>query len=109
MLANSQKRMSQDTPQLLADELIQLKERIVLIEGEIAAIHNRNRRVESNKTWETGRFRLLSITAITYVTMVLVFVVLGSNRPFLDALVPTTGFFLSTLSLSFLRDRIQRP
>ena len=36
---------------------------------------------------------MLSITGITYVTMVLVFLVLGSSRPFVDALVPTTGFF----------------
>jgi hypothetical protein len=101
--------MSQDTPQLLADDLTELKERVALIESEIPAIQNRNRRVESNKTWETGHFRLLSITGITYVTMVLVFLVLGSNRPFLDALVPTTGFFLSTLSLSFLRNRLEKP
>ena len=101
--------MSQDTPQLLADDLTELKERVALIESEITAIQNRNRRVESNKTCETGGFRLLSITGITYVTMVLVFLVLGSNRPFVNALVLTTGFFLSTLSLSFLRNRLEKP
>ena len=30
----------------------------------------------------------------------------GSNRPLVDALIPITGFFLSTLSLSFLRARL---
>jgi hypothetical protein len=69
-------------------------------------MRNRNHRVESNKAWETSRVRLFSITGITYVTMVSVFLVLGSNRPLVDALVPTTGFFLSTLSLSFLRARL---
>jgi len=53
--------------------------------------------------WETGRVRLFSITGITYVTMVLVFLVLGCSRPFVGALVPTTGFFLSTLLISILR------
>ena len=86
----------------------QLKERLTVIENELAAIRDRNRQVESNKAWETSRVRLFSITGITYVTMLSVFVVLGSSRPFADALVPTTGFFLSTLSLSFLRARWQK-
>jgi hypothetical protein len=85
--------------------VIKLQERLSVVESELAAIRNRNHRVESNKAWETSRVRLFSITGITYVTMVLVFLVLGSSRPFVDALIPTTGFFLSTLSLSFLRAR----
>ncbi len=85
--------------------MIKLQERLSVVESELAAIRNRNHRVESNKAWETSRVRLFSITGITYVTMVLVFLVLGSSRPFVDALIPTTGFFLSTLSLSFLRAR----
>lgn len=83
--------------------LIKLQERLSVVESELADIRNRNRRVESDKAWETSRVRLLSITGITYVTMVLVFLVFGSSRPFVDALVPTTGFFLSTLSVSVLR------
>jgi hypothetical protein len=86
--------------------LIKLQERLSVVESELADIRNRNRRVESDKAWETSRVRLLSVTGITYVTMVLVFLVLGSSRPFVDALVPTTGFFLSTLSISFLRARL---
>jgi len=89
-------------------ELSELKNRVSALEREIAVIRERNSRVENNKAWETGRARLLSITLITYVTMVLVFRVLGSGRPLAEALVPTTGFFLSTLSLSFLRGIWQR-
>jgi hypothetical protein len=89
-------------------DLIKLQERLSVVESELADIRNRNRRVESDKAWETSRGRLLSITGITYVTMVLVFLVLGSSRPFVDALVPTTGFFLSTLSISFLRARLRK-
>lgn len=89
-------------------DLIKLQERVSVLESELAAIRSRNHRVESNKAWETSRVRLLSITGITYVTMLLVFLVLGSSRPFLDALVPTTGFFLSTLSLSFVRARVRK-
>ena len=98
--------MSKPTSQQDSIDLIELQERLSVVEHELAAIRNRNHRVESNKAWETSRVRLFSITAITYVTMVLVFLVLGSNRPLVDALIPTTGFFLSTLSLSFLRARL---
>jgi hypothetical protein len=88
---------------LLATDNRALESRIEALESELAGILDRNRRVEANKAWETSKARLFALTGITYVTMTLVFVVLGSARPFLDALVPTTGFFLSTLSLSFLR------
>ena len=98
--------MSNTTSEQYPIDLIKLQERLSVVESELADIRNRNRRVESDKAWETSRVRLLSITGITYVTMVLVFLVLGSSRPFVDALVPTTGFFLSTLSVSFLRARL---
>lgn len=98
--------MSNPTFQQDSIDLIKLQERLSVVENELAVIRNRNSRVESNKAWETSRLRLFSITGITYVTMVLVFLVLGSTRPLVDALVPTTGFFLSTLTLSFLRARL---
>lgn len=100
--------MSNTTSQLEPVDLNKLQERLSVVENELATIRNRNHRVESNKAWETSRVRLFSITGITYVTMVLVFLVLGSSRPLVDALVPTTGFFLSTLSLSFLRARLEK-
>jgi hypothetical protein len=86
----------------------ELESRIETIESQILSISERNRRVELNKAWETSRTRLCSITVITYITMVLVFSVLGSARAFLDALVPTTGFFLSTLSLPVIRRAWER-
>jgi hypothetical protein len=102
--------MSNTTAQQDSVGLIKLQERLFVVENELAAIRNRNYRVESNKAWEKSRVRLFSITGITYVTMVLVFLVLDSSRPFVDALVPTTGFFLSNLSLSFLRALLEeRP
>jgi hypothetical protein len=100
--------MSNPTLQQDSIDLIKLQERVSVVESELAAIRNRNHRVESNKAWETSRVRLFSVTGITYVTMLLVFLVLGSSRPFVDALVPTTGFFLSTLSLSLVRARLQK-
>jgi hypothetical protein len=56
--------------------------------------------VEADKAWETSGFRKILIAVLTYLVMVLTMaVVLKSNRPFLDALIPTLGFLLSGLSL----------
>ena len=80
-----------------------LGDRVVRLEECMHAVLERNRKVEGHKAWETSKTRLVSITIVTYVTMILVFSVLGSSKPHLDALIPTTGFFLSTLSLPFIR------
>lgn len=80
-----------------------MESRLVALETQMQAVLKRNQKVEENKAWETSRTRLFIITIITYVTMVLVFSVLHSSQPLRDALVPTTGFFLSTLSLPFVR------
>lgn len=82
---------------------VEIEERIGALERQMAEVLARNRRVEMNKAWETSRTRLGCVTFVTYVTMVLVFAVLGSQKPLRDALVPTAGFFLSTLSLPFVR------
>ena len=82
--------------------------RIAALEAGVQEIQRRNSRVERNKAWETSRTRTVSITLVTYITMVLVFAMLGSSSPGLDALVPTTGFFLSTLTLPIVRGRWER-
>jgi len=68
----------------------------------IAAIEERNRRVEAEKAWETSVFRKISILVLTYIVMCLVFWSLGSDPFWANAIVPTLGFFLSTLSLSII-------
>lgn len=67
--------------------------RVAALEEHLCGILARNQRVETQKSWERSRTRLICVTIITYVTMILVFAVLESPRPLLDALVPTTGFF----------------
>ncbi len=79
------------------------EQRLAAVEMAMREVLARNQRVERHKAWETSRTRLLSVTLVTYITMIFVFVVLGSVQPMFDALVPTTGFFLSTLSLPFVR------
>lgn len=81
----------------------ELETRLQLLESEVAAIQERNQRVEENKRWETSLTRLATIATITYFTMTLVFLGLDSRHPLLDAIVPTAGFVLSAQSLSVVR------
>jgi len=79
-------------------------EQLTKIEKEIDAIKARNKRVEIDKAWETSLFRKVSITIITYMFMTGLFLVLGVDKPYLNSLVPTFGYLLSTLTLSLLKD-----
>lgn len=73
------------------------------LEKEIEAIKSRNTRVDREKAWETSWQRKIGIIVTTYFVMILVFWSLDNDSPFLNAIVPTLGYTLSTLSLSWLR------
>lgn len=73
------------------------------IEQEIERLKERNKRVESEKAWETSRTRVGAIVAITYFVAVILMFSLGNSTPFLAALMPTVGFFLSTQSLPMVK------
>lgn len=73
------------------------------LEQEIAAIKERNLRVEADKAWETSGFRVGSIMAITYIIASLVLYLIGASNWWLGALVPTAGYFLSTQSLPAIK------
>lgn len=74
------------------------------LEKEILLIKERNRKVEEDKTWETSTFRKVLIATLTYFVIVLFFVGAGFQKPFINALVPSCGFILSTLSLPWFKN-----
>ncbi len=69
------------------------------LQNEIEEIKARNRRVESDKAWETSWSRKLMILTLTYIVVVIFFSVANLGNPFINAIVPTMGFFLSTLTI----------
>ncbi|MFW0862274.1 MAG: hypothetical protein ACKKL6_01685 [Candidatus Komeilibacteria bacterium] len=73
------------------------------IEQEIIKIKERNARVEADKAWETSYFRKIIIAILTYIVIVIFFYFAGLSKPFLNAIVPTTGFVLSTLSVPIFK------
>ena len=80
-----------------------MEERIQKIEKEIEIIKARNLRVEANKAWETSYFRIFLISAIIYVIALKVLSFIGSEKYFLNALIPAIGYFLSVQSLPFVK------
>lgn len=73
------------------------------IDSEIHQIKQRNIRVEMDKAWETSKTRIFSIAILTYVVVLIFFLVIRLPNAYLSAIVPTLGFVLSTLTLPFIK------
>ena len=75
-----------------------------IIEERLKKIEQRNIRVEADKAWETSWTRRFFIALFTYLVISLYMSVIGVEKPWLNAIIPTIGFLLSTLTLSFIKD-----
>lgn len=73
------------------------------LQQEIEQIKQRNLRVEADKAWETSWMRIGSVALITYLVALLVMRVLGVERFWLQAFIPTIGYILSTQSLPLIK------
>ena len=70
------------------------------LEKEIKAIKERNKRVETDKAWETS----ICICILTYLVVVCYsWLISKVSNIWLSSLVPVIGFTLSTLSLGLIR------
>ncbi len=74
------------------------------LEKEVAAIKARNKKVETDKAWETSWTRRICIMILTYIVVVIYsFTISKVQNVWLSSLVPVIGFTLSTLSLGLVR------
>ena len=69
------------------------------LQKEIDLIKARNRRVEGDKAWETSWTRKLLVLLLTYIVVVIFFFVARLPEPFINAIVPSLAFALSTLTV----------
>lgn len=69
------------------------------LEKRVTKIENRNTGVEQNKAWETSYSRRILLIIFTYLTISLYMKFILNIEPWLNAIIPTLGFFLSTLTL----------
>jgi len=73
------------------------------LEKRLAAIEERNRRVEIDKAWETSSTRRFLLVAFTYLSVGAYLQAVGIAQPWLNAIVPAVAFMLSTLTLPFFK------
>lgn len=73
------------------------------IEIRISAIEQRNNKVSADKAWETSWTRRLTIMTLTYVVVVCYLQFVVHIDPWINALVPVIGYFLSTLTIGAVK------
>lgn len=73
------------------------------IEQELNQIQERNKKVEADKAWETSSLKRGIIVGFTYFIAVVFMASVKIEKPFINALIPTGGYFLSTLTLRPLK------
>ena len=69
------------------------------LEKEILLIKARNKRVEADKEWETSWSRKILLMTFTYLGIGFYLRAINIDKPWLNAIVPSVGFLLSTLTL----------
>lgn len=76
---------------------------IAELEKRIEKIEERNKQVETNKAWEVSTFRRIVLAVLTYLSIGLYMSAIGVTNPWLNAIIPSIGFMLSTLTLPFFK------
>jgi len=78
------------------------------LEKEILAIKDRNKKVETDKAWEISWTRKILLLIFTYLAIGLYLKTINIDKPWLNAIVPSIGFLLSTLTLSYFKNIWER-
>ena len=73
------------------------------LEKEILAIKARNKKVEMDKAWEIIWTRKILLMTFTYLGIGFYLRAININKPWLNAIVPSVSFLLSTFTLPFFK------
>ncbi len=83
------------------------------LESRVAALEDRNKRVELDKAWETSWVRRLLVALLTYAVIASYLQLVVGISPWVNAVVPTAGFLMSTLALQVVKrkwvERLVKP
>lgn len=74
------------------------------VEIRIKRIEDRNKKVETDKAWETSWTRRSLLLLFTYLAIGLYLNAIQVPNAWLNAIVPAIGFLLSTLTLPFFKN-----
>lgn len=74
------------------------------LERRIEKIEKRNNKVEFDKAWETSWTRKILIAIFTYLAITLYLMFIVGINPWINAIIPTVGFLLSTLTFPYFKN-----
>ena len=74
-----------------------------ILEEKIRKIEKRNKKVESDKAWETSITRRFLLMLFTYLTIGFYLQAIKIPQPWLNSIVPAIAFMLSTLTLPLFK------
>lgn len=83
--------------------LSRLEDQVELLAADLRELHHRNYEKDKGKQFEGSYTRVSFIMVITYFTLCGYMIAIGVSDPFLNAIVPTVGFNLSTWSLPWVK------
>lgn len=89
----------------IREQLDAYDSRFVGLRRTIDEIQNRNLQVSANKAWETSFTRRFLIASLTFIFTSIVFLSIGVDDPLRNALIPTTGYIVSTFSVPWVKLR----
>ena len=73
------------------------------LESKIKELDDRNRKVEYDKSWELSYSRKLLLMLFTYLAIGFYLQAVNIESPWLNAIVPSVAFMLSTLTLPYFK------
>lgn len=73
------------------------------LKADVEKIKARNAKVERDKAWETSWVRRLAIAAFTYILISIFLIVIGTQKPFVSAIIPAAAYLISTSTLDYLK------
>ena len=77
--------------------------KLKILEEKIRKIEERNKKVESDKSWELSYFRRSLLVLFTYLAIGFYLQAVKIPQPWLNAIVPSVAFMLSSLTLPFFK------
>ena len=104
MTSVSEFRWKSEIEENKAKEYNHLMAALESLTKDVEQIKERNRKVELDKKWEISLTRRFLLVLFTYLSIGLYMAVIEIEDPWLNAVIPSIGFLLSTLTLPFFKN-----
>ena len=103
MTSVSEFRWKSEIEENKAKEYNHLMATLESLTKDVEQIKERNRKVELDKKWEISLTRRFLLVSFTYLSIGLYMNFINIKNAWLNAIVPSIGFLLSTLTLPFFK------